>query len=337
MPDSQTGVIVVKRTLLCIISSFALLAHIFAAETSQKALSAIEDNAKISIRFFDRTMYYPGDSGNNPIQIHITISNTGSDTLRFKLADDRRFSIDFDAFDVKNSQLQTTDALVQKRTTNQTVYFREIALEPGEEYSFVENLKDFLKINSASIYYIDMKFYPELYSNKYEYITSNRLSLEVLPSPSAATSSLMPVEVGSAVMLQPEEISPDKVIEQTIIARQKSLWDQYFLYMNVEEILKNDPTRSRRYNAEGADGRYKMLEAFKSDLIQNRIERDIVAIPRKFEIETTTYSQTEGSVKVLEYFDNGTYTEKKRYTYYVRQRDGIWQIYNYIVDNLGTE
>ena len=38
-----------------------------------------------------------------------------------------------------------------------------------------------------------------------------------------------------------------------------------------------------------------------------------------------------------QYFNNGTFTEKKRYTYYVRQRDGIWYIYNYIVDNLGTE
>ena len=39
------------------------------------------------------------------------------------------------------------------------------------------------------------------------------------------------------LLLQPEEISPDKVIEQTIIARQKSLWDQFFLYMDLEEML----------------------------------------------------------------------------------------------------
>ena len=63
----------------------------------------------------------------------------------------------------------------------------------------------------------------------------------------------------------------------------------------------------------------------------------IVAIPSKFYIETTTYSQTEGTVKVLEWFKNDKYQERKRYTYYVRQRDGIWQIYDYTVDNLGTE
>jgi hypothetical protein len=217
------------------------------------------------------------------------------------------------------------------------VYFREIALEAGEEYSFVENLKDFININSASIYYINMKFYPELYSNRYEYITSNRLSLEIRPSSTAASSTEIPVAVTTAAILQPEAISPDKVVENTIIARQRSLWDQYFLYMDVEEMLKRDPARSRRYNAESADGRNKQILAFKSSLKQTRIESDIVAIPDRFEIENTTYSQTDGSVKVLEYFNNGTFTEKKRYTYYVRQRDGIWYIYNYIVDNLGTE
>ena len=80
-----------------------------------------------------------------------------------------------------------------------------------------------------------------------------------------------------------------------------------------------------------------MLQQFKADLMQSRIDTDIVSIPSKFQIETTTYSQTQGTVKVIEWFRNTTFTEKKRYTYYVRQRDGIWQIYNYTVDNLGTE
>jgi hypothetical protein len=54
-------------------------------------------------------------------------------------------------------------------------------------------------------------------------------------------------------------------------------------------------------------------------------------------MERTIYSQTEGTVTVLEWFPYDAFTEKKRYTYYVRQRDGIWQIYDYTVENLGTE
>ena len=150
-------------------------------------------------------------------------------------------------------------------------------------------------------------------------------------------STAIPVHSSSAAVLRPEEIGPDKVVEQTIIARQKSLWDQFFLYINLEEILKRDPSRSRRYNNVSADERERMIASYKADLMQQRIDHDIVAIPSRFEIETTMYSKTDGSVKVLEWFDNNTFTEKKRYTYYVRQRDGIWEIYDYTVDNLGTE
>lgn len=63
-------------------------------------------------------------------------------------------------------QLPSTQGLIRKRTTNQTVYFREISLEPGEEYSFRENLKEYLEIKDPSIYYVELRFYPELYRNK---------------------------------------------------------------------------------------------------------------------------------------------------------------------------
>ena len=323
----------IKRFLLMVISISCFFAY---AQTPEKSEQKLE-NAEVSIKFYDRTVYYPGDSENNPVYVYITVSNKGSSTLRFKIADDKMFSVDFIAFNVKKMQLPSTQGLIRKRTTNQTVYFREISLEPGEEYSFRENLKDYLEIKDPSIYYVELRFYPELYRNKNISLTSNRLSLEVRPSPSAASSSVLPVETNSVVVLQPEDISPDRVVEQTIVARQKSLWDQFFLYMDLEEMLKRDPSRGRKYNLVSADKRADMLRSFKADLMLQRIDYDIVAIPSKFKIETTSYSQTEGTVKVIEWFKNDNFMERKRYTYYVRQRDGIWQIYDYTVDNLGTE
>nr|WP_252722089.1 hypothetical protein [Treponema socranskii] len=282
-------------------------------------------------------MYYPDAADSNPVFIHITVRNTGTDTLRFKLADDRMFSIDFNAYTIKNERLSQTEMLVRKRTTNQTVYFREIALEAGEEYSFVENLKEYLTVANPSVYYVDLTFYPELYRFRDERITSNRLTLEVRPSPSAASSSSIPVEAGTVRILQPEAIPPDQVVERTIVARQKSLWDQYFLYMDVEAMLERTPSQKRRYRAASADDRERMIGAYKSDLMQSRIDGDIVAVPERFQIEKTVYSKTEGSVVVTEWFNNRTYYEKKSYTYRLRQREGVWQIYDYTVVNLGTE
>ncbi len=294
-------------------------------------------NASVSIKYHNRTIFYPGDAEGSPIKVHITIKNNGPETLRFKLADDRSFSLDFNAYTVKNTRLEQTSKLIENRTTSQTVYFREIALEQGEEYSFIENVKDFLKIDEASVYYLELFFYPELYKSNYIALKSNRLTLEIRPSPAAASSTYIPVKNESLELLKPLDISPDKVVEQTIIARQKSLWDQYFLYMDLESMLERNPTLKKRYASVSADERVRMLQSFKSDLMQSRIENDIIAVPESFQIEKTSYSPTEGTVTVIEWFKYPNFSEKKRYTYKVRQREGYWQIYDYNVVNLGTE
>ena len=322
------------RKLTIIISILCVFGQsIFAQDNKTQDFS----DASVSIKYFNRAIYYPGMNDENPIEIHVTIKNNGSETLRFKLADDRAFSLDFFAYTVKNSSLEQTEALIEKRTTNRTVYFREIAIESGEEYSFIENVKDYIKIEEPSVYYLEMSFYPELYKSKYIKLNSNRLTLEIRPSSSAASSTYVPVKDSTAEILKPQEIGPDKVVEQTIIARQKSLWDQYFLYMDVESLLKRNSALSKKYISVSAQERARMLESFKVDLMQSRIENDIIAVPEKFQIEKTTYSPTEGNVVVIEWFKYPNFSEKKRYTYKVRQREGIWTIYDYTVVNLGTE
>lgn len=304
---------------------------------SEEKESSKYDDMSVSIKYYDRTMYYPGNPDMNPVFVHISIKNNSARTMRFKLADDRMFSVDFNGYTIKNLQIPQTENVIRKRTTNQTVYFREISLETGEEYSFVENLKDYIEISEPSVYYVELKFYPELYKSKYLSVTSNRLSLEIRPSPSAASSAVLPVKNKSAELLKPEEISPDKVVEQTIIARQKSLWDQYFLYLDIEAMLQRNAPAKRKYISSSAEERARMLKNYRADLMQSRIDNDIVAVPEKFEIERTVYSKTEGTVTVTEWFRYPNYHEKKSYVYKVRQREGIWQIYDYTVTNLGTE
>lgn len=304
---------------------------------SEEKESSKYDDMSVSIKYYDRTMYYPGNPDTNPVFVHISIKNNSARTMRFKLADDRMFSVDFNGYTIKKLQIPQTENVIRKRTTNQTVYFREISLETGEEYSFVENLKDYIEISEPSVYYVELKFYPELYKSKYLSVTSNRLSLEIRPSPSAASSAVLPVKNKSAELLKPEEISPDKVVEQTIIARQKSLWDQYFLYLDIEAMLQRNAPAKRKYISSSAEERARMLKNYRADLMQSRIDNDIVAVPEKFEIERTVYSKTEGTVTVTEWFRYPNYHEKKSYVYKVRQREGIWQIYDYTVTNLGTE
>lgn len=324
-----------RKTGLIITILFAFAQIGLFAQTTTNTQDFSE--AAVSIKYYNKSIYYPGSGTDFPVFVHITIKNNGTETLRFKLADDRKFSLDFNAYTVKNKRLPQTEEIIEKRTTNQTVYFRELALEGGEEYSFVENVKDYLKIDESSVYYLEMFFYPELYKAKYITLKSNRLTLEVRPSPSSASSNYVPVKDQTVEILKQEELSPDKVVESTIIARQKSLWDQYFLYMDIENLLKRNTTLAKKYAAASAEERERLLASFKADLMQSRIENDIIAVPEKFVIEKTTYTPTEGSVSVIEWFKYPNYSEKKRYTYKIRQREGIWQIYDYVVVNLGTE
>ena len=102
-------------------------------------------------------------------------------------------------------------------------------------------------------------------------------------------------------------------------------------------MLQRDAVAKRKYNAVSADERARLLKNYKADLMQSRIDNDIVAVPESFEIEKTLYSRTEGTVTVTEWFKYPNFREKKSYVYKVRQREGIWQIYDYVVTNLGTE
>lgn len=138
-------------------------------------------------------------------------------------------------------------------------------------------------------------------------------------------------------ILKRQPIPPDQVITYMLHARQKSLWNSFFLYMDVERMLSKDPAKSRRFKAESEAGRIKMTETYKRELTQEQIDKDIAAIPVEFKIEHTAYTDTEAQVKVIEWFQYRNFREKKRFTYYLFSRDGIWILHDYIVENLGTE
>ncbi len=322
----EKGVLQVKKLFAICLCLFMLAGTLCAAD--------------ISIRFFDRMVYYPGNSPSEPVLVQITITNDETGTLRFKLADQHFFSLDFTAVNTRNKNLEHTGEWARKRNGSQQIFFREISLEPGESYSFTENVKEYLSIDAPGMYILDCAFYPELKrlsGDSEPSIKSNRLTLEIKPSPGAAAVKMLPVSPKTAEVLQAQPIPPDQVITYMLTARQKSLWDQFFLYLDIDKMLSRDPSRSRRFKAESETGRALIRENYKNELSQTRIDTDISSIPVEFRIERTSYTENEGIVTVLEWFNYKDFSEKKRFTYLLSARDGIWRVYDYTVDNLGTE
>lgn len=296
------------------------------------------ENLLLNITYHDKKVYYTDQE--SAVFVRVSLTNRGGETLYFKLADNHEFSLDFLAIDTKNKNVAHTESWLRNMNSNNKIYFRDVALEPGETYSFIENVKDFLKLDTAGVYILQCAFFSGLrYKNDLtdEHILSNRLTLEVKPSLGPLSIGTLPISESTQDILQPQAIPPDQVITYMLNARQKSYWEQFFLYLNLERLIQKNPTKAKRFIAESEMGRIEMINEFRQQLRQSKIEQSIVMLPSDFKIERTTYNDTEAEVRVIEWFSYRNFKEKKRYTYHLSSRDGVWTVYDYMVENLGTE
>jgi hypothetical protein len=287
-----------------------------------------------SIRFYDKSIYSPGSS----VRVKITLRNESPETYRFKLADDKMFSIVFDLKTITNRALERSDIFIRKQERNQPVFFRELALQPGEEYSFVEDLAEYVKIQDTGVFTLSCRFFPELQrsSPTAKPIESNQLTLSVRPSMDVSPIKEM-IDNDSRQVLKKELLPPDEVVRRTISARQKGRWNEFFLYIDLESLLSRDSAKKEIYRRESDAGRQRMLDIFKADMMREFVDGDIATIPSDFEITSTDYSPSKGKVVVMERFRYTGYVQKMQYTYYMKRSDDIWYIYDYTSVPKGTE
>jgi hypothetical protein len=295
------------------------------------ALAAAD--VKLSIRFFDKRIYFPGSE----IPIVVTISNDSEDTYRFKLADDRVYSLAFEARTPTNRLLDLSDAYKVAMSRSGPVFYRELAIKPGEEYSFREDLGRFVRVDEPGNYSIKASFFPELATSSLAApVPSNILSLSVRPSPGIPPASEA-IRAVTGEALKAQAIPPDEVVRRTIIARQKGQWNEFFLYLDLEALLSRDQDRKRQYVAESDEGRRRMIERFRADLQTSVVDNDIVVQPYYFEVVETRYTESSGFVTVVEKFQSGQLRLVKEYRYILQRREEVWQIVDYTVFNKGTE
>jgi len=324
------------RFTIVFIFGFSILMPLTAFESLSNNVSG---QVEFNIRFYDRRIYY---AENDPILVQVTITNKTPSPFRFKLADERAFSIDFDIRTMTNRPLPEADILTRKRTHNSHIYFREMTIESGESFSFVEDLRDYVTLNQPGSFRVRARMYPELYrtisvSAPFSML-SNYLSLNLRPALIIGPDGIpLAMDIATGAALVKQQLPPDEVVSYMITARQQSQWERFFLYLDLEDMLKRDPLLRRRYQAENEEGRHKMAAEYRQNLMNSTVEGDISVIPTTFEIQRTVYNNTEGTVTVLKKFRNSSYTELRRYYYYLEKKDNFWIIVNYSVDSLGTE
>ena len=302
-------------------------AFIFAAETAGQV--------EFNIRFYDRRIYYVQS---DPIFVQITISNNSPLPYRFKLADERAFSVDFDIRTMSNRTLPQADSLIRKRTLNQQIFFREVAIESGESFSFVEDLRDYVNFSQPGSFRVRARVYPELIRTATVSMDSNYLSLSIRPDLIQGPDGIpIEMDVATGAVLVRQRLAPDEIVTYMLTARQESQWERFFLYLDLEAMLSRDALQKRRYMAENEEGRRRMVMEYRQSLQNSTIDGDIAVIPTTYEILRTVYNNEEGTVTVLEKFRYINYTELRQYVYYFEKRDNFWCIVNYTMQGQGTE
>ena len=333
----------------------AVFVFVFLSLSILSALEpAVRGQVEFNIRFYDRRVYYVTT---DPIYIQVTITNNSPAPFRFKLADERAFSIDFDIRTMTNRQVPEAAALIRKRTQYQQIFFREITIESGESFSFVEDIRDFVNFTQAGSYRVQAKVYPELFrangiqlveSNYNNYpellkasgvqiLESNYLNLSLRADPIQGSDGL-PVDMDAATgaVLARQNLSPDDVVTYTLTARQQSNWERFFLYLDLESMLSRDSDQRSKWQAENEEGRRLMINDYRRRLQNSTVDIDINVVPTSFEILRTVYNNNSGEVTALLRFRNQNYTELRRYTYFLEKKDNFWVIVNYSVQLQGT-
>jgi hypothetical protein len=288
---------------------------------------------QFEIRYYNQKIYFLGDE----IKVKLTLTNKGTGTFHFKVADDKAFNVDFDVRTTTNIASPHAENFISQTTTDQYVFYRNISLEPDEEYSIVENITDYIKLEKPGLYIVQGLFYPELRrGNMPSKLTSNKLTLNVRP-PVNMPEMRTVVEAETMKSLKREALSPDKVVAYTIQARQHASqtgeWERFFLYLDLQGLYMQYEPRKKEYMNSSEQQRRILRARYKENLKKERVDQDILLIPTSTNIVETWYTGNEAQVKVDEYFEYPDFTDKRRYVYYLHKENQTWLIYKYEVTN----
>ena len=314
-----------KRTAFCLL--FAVLLAGLAQGDAQ--------GVSFSLRFQEKRIYYLGDT-QNPVLLEAALANDSDRTFRFKIAENRFFNLDFEVSTPSNQLLDHAQKFIRSKNTNQPVFFRDVSLEPGERYSITVNLNEYVDFRSSGLYAVQGLFYPELSTSPDAPLRSNPLSLSLRPAVVFPEEKAR-IEAETGALLSREALPPDEVVSYVLKARQKSQWEKFFLYLDLESLYQSSPSRRESYRRMSEENRRAALEGYRKQLQQERVDTDIALVPTEFEVQSTSYTPFEATVLVLEKFRQRDFTELKRFTWYLTRRDRIWQITGYETVNLGTE
>lgn len=315
----------------------------------QSNIFALKSGISLNMQFYNKEIYYPDST----VQLRLIIKNESDSPYSFKLSDNRVFSLQINGYTLRNQKIKLADNYTHTRSQNLPVLYREITIKPGEEFSFFVRLNDFLSRMEAGMYILEAVFFPELYypsffsDSEKTFLSSPRLSLSIRPGSSekgqdfTQKESFLKMEEEMEEIQQKADLPPDKVVETVLQARQKEQWPLFFLYLDIEEIMRLDPDIDKEFNSLSEQEKELRIEKFKAEMMQKSLTDKGISInlrPVEFQLKKleTSYLKQEARVLVDQYFRYPDFIEHKEFTYFLHRKNNIWKIYRYYVKNIGT-
>ena len=290
---------------------------------------------RYNIQLHNQELYTPEST----ILIRHTITNDSAEQFLFHLANDRIFNIGIEAQTEGGTPLEEAELVYIRLKKGVPILYREITLAPGEAFSFIESLKELVRIEQPGDYIVRSRFYPTLVTSDTTadtLLSSGSLRVTIRPSipPPIGKQPEPPIP---PTPLNRQDINPDEVVRYLLDARIDEDWGRFFLYLNVTSIYRALPDRDRIFTRLAARNQLLEIEKFRTDLQRGTTKDSIALQPLAYTVIETSYNNDRAQVVAeLQFRSIGRGASVRRYVYFLRRDNASWEIYDYTVQILGA-
>jgi hypothetical protein len=296
---------------------------------------AAHQSAVVHIKFYDRTIYYV----DRPIYVEFEIVNNEYEPYLFVTSFNKMFTFDFEIRTVTNRLVAHSRDYTLGTTQFEPILNDKIALKRNEIYGVRIDIARWFDLFEPGEYVIRGLFYPHLKTgldSDVRIYSENQLFLDLNPP---YTEELRMVQREEEMRkLMAESLPPYEVVRVMLEALQDNDFEVYFLYVDFEKFIDQfENARTLYREARDVEKPAIIENLFKPYLMGENELEDIPFdehIPRTFDIVRTEIEKDDAIVEVLEDFEYGRFSRRKRYRYFLHLFDDKWFLQKYEVVNL---
>ena len=276
------------------------------------AVAALSADMRFSIRYYDKNIYYTGDT----VDLKITISNiseTGAVNTAdesFYLADDLRQSFAFELRNLTGDPAALAEGYTAALNMNST--YRIITLSPGQELSMTVSLNDWVSLKEADQYRLSGYFYPRLRGRELgAFASESVLDLTLLPETNRRWEDELSQEIRWVLINR--NLDPWSIVRETFDNRSKLQSNRAILYLDIDSLTDIFAEESSDLKQDLLEGKWDILPGFEYPALN-------------VELISSQIFENEASVRIRAAYAPLGERFTRQYRIYLHKKNGYWSI-----------